>query len=107
AIADFNRAIEINPNFATAYCHRGNARYFLGDYEGAIADHNQALQLDPNLAQSYHSRGNAYFALENYDKAIADYIQTIKISTQLADNINIDIANAYHNRGVACFEHGA
>ncbi|HBE16890.1 MAG TPA: hypothetical protein DDW51_04565, partial [Cyanobacteria bacterium UBA11367] len=42
AIADYNQAIDINPNDAEAYNNRGVARSALGDKEGEIADYNQA-----------------------------------------------------------------
>ena len=45
AIADYNQAIKIKPDYADAYYNRGIAKYNLGDYQGAIADYNQAAQL--------------------------------------------------------------
>ena len=39
-LADFNKAIELNPNYADAYYNRGNAKGNLKDYKGAIADFN-------------------------------------------------------------------
>ena len=37
AIADFNRAIELNPKDAVAYSNRGNTKRDKGDLDGAIA----------------------------------------------------------------------
>ncbi len=45
AIADFNKAIEINPNYAAAYAARGSARAQLGDKQGGIADLHKAAEL--------------------------------------------------------------
>ncbi|MCZ8048138.1 MAG: tetratricopeptide repeat protein [Microcystis aeruginosa K13-05] len=45
AIADYNQAIQIKPDYAYAYIGRGNAKSNLGDKQGAIADYNQAAQL--------------------------------------------------------------
>ncbi|TRU19375.1 MAG: tetratricopeptide repeat protein [Microcystis aeruginosa Ma_MB_S_20031200_S102] len=44
-MADYNQAINIKPDYALAYYNRGNAKYDLGDKQGAIADYNQAAQL--------------------------------------------------------------
>ena len=57
AIADFNQAIKINPNYAQAYNNRGGIRYELGDKQGAIADFNQAIKINPNYANAYYDRG--------------------------------------------------
>ena len=50
AIADYNQAIKIKPDYALAYNNRGNAKYNLGDKQGAIADYNQAIQIKPDYA---------------------------------------------------------
>jgi tetratricopeptide (TPR) repeat protein len=47
AIADFDQALRINPNFAKAYRNRGMARTKLDDVHGAIADCFQALHINP------------------------------------------------------------
>jgi tetratricopeptide (TPR) repeat protein len=36
AIQDYNKVMELNPNYAFAYLNRGVAKYALGDYKGAI-----------------------------------------------------------------------
>jgi tetratricopeptide (TPR) repeat protein len=48
AIADFTRAIEIDPKRTDAHVHRGFAYDALGREEDAIADFRRALALDPN-----------------------------------------------------------
>ena len=48
AIASFDLAIELKPDFADAYHSRGRAKFELGDYHGAIADYERAIALDPD-----------------------------------------------------------
>jgi len=63
AIADYTKAIEINPNNADAYTNRGVVKYDLKDSSGAIADHTKAIEINPNFADAYNNRGVAkYFA---------------------------------------------
>ena len=57
AIADYNQALTINPNYAYAYVNRGDAWNEKGEYDKAIADYNEAIRLDPNFASAYCNRG--------------------------------------------------
>jgi len=52
AIEEYNKAIELNPNYAIAYAERGQAYFELGQYDLAIPDLAKAIELDPNLAGS-------------------------------------------------------
>jgi tetratricopeptide (TPR) repeat protein len=45
AIADYSKAIELNPKLAVAYSNRGEAKKAKGDQEGADADLAQAEKL--------------------------------------------------------------
>ncbi len=48
AVADFSRAIELDPTFARAYMSRGIAYGEMGQEQNAINDLNQALELTFN-----------------------------------------------------------
>ncbi|MEI6687187.1 MAG: tetratricopeptide repeat protein, partial [Planctomycetota bacterium] len=50
AIADYTKAIELNPNLATAYYNRGIVLKSLGKTEAAIADFTKARDLKINKA---------------------------------------------------------
>jgi tetratricopeptide (TPR) repeat protein len=45
AIADFSKAIEINPDFVDAYAHRGVAKERKGDMQGAKADYSKSIEI--------------------------------------------------------------
>jgi TolB-like protein/Tfp pilus assembly protein PilF len=47
AIAEFDRAIELNPNYATAYQWKTTPLVALGEFDRAIASDRQAISLDP------------------------------------------------------------
>jgi tetratricopeptide (TPR) repeat protein len=98
AIADYNRAIELNPKLAKAYTNRGNAHHGKGDYDRAIADYNRGIELDPNYDTAYNGRGNAYTGKSEYDRAIADYNRAIEL--------NPKYAVAYNSRGWAYYKKG-
>ncbi len=84
AIADYTRALQLDPEFAWAYIERGNAYGELQQYDKAIADYDQALTLDPKDTRAYRNRGNAYYVLQQYDKAIADYGQALTLDPESA-----------------------
>ena len=70
---DFNKAIELEPDYAYAYCRRGLAKYILQDYKGAIADYNKAIDLKPFFAQAYFYKGNALFELKETNQSIGNH----------------------------------
>ena len=99
AIAEYTKAIELNPNFAEAYANRALASFSQKEYSLAagneygfvIADYEKAIELNPIvninvvLARAYVYRGDYYFehALSDldYEKAIADYTMAMKIDS--------------------------
>jgi tetratricopeptide (TPR) repeat protein len=54
--ADFDRAIEINPNYGDAYYNRAKVRYFLEDKPGAIADYQKAAELSQKSGNTNDDR---------------------------------------------------
>ena len=95
AIAEYTKAIEINPNYSTAYTNRGNV-YFnhLMEYDLAIADYSKAIELDPNNALAYENRSGVYYTNKQYDLAIADDSKVIMLNPD---------SDAYQNRGVVYY----
>jgi len=80
AIADYDRAIELRPDYAEAYNNRGNAYAHKGDHDRAIADYDRAIQLQPDLAEAYYNRGLAYKQRGEEEKAIADFEKFLELS---------------------------
>src|SRR5205085_1043402 len=87
-IADYTKAIEIDPRSEFAYVNRGNARDNKGDDDGAIADYNRAIELDPRDADPYINRGVARRRKGYPDGAIADYTKAIELDPRNADAYN-------------------
>jgi tetratricopeptide (TPR) repeat protein len=53
AIIYYSKAVELAPDYATAYNNRGIARMIQGDLEGATSDFAIAAALDPSLVVAY------------------------------------------------------
>jgi hypothetical protein len=97
AIADYNTAIRLKPDYAEAYNDRGFAYYMKGGKapsQRAIADFTRAIELRPNYPKAYNSRGVMYMA-GGYAraKAIADFDRAIELKP--------DFRYAYINRANA------
>jgi Flp pilus assembly protein TadD len=94
ALAEFNRAIQLNPNLAIAYNYRGILKgEKIGDSQGALADYNRAIQLNPNDAKAYNNRGILKAnKLGDIQGALAEYNRAIQL--------NPSEAIAYSNRGL-------
>ena len=91
AIRDYDKAIELDPNYAAAYNNRGNSYATLMQYERSIQNYDKAIELNPNDAAAYNNRGNSYHNLKQYERAIQDYHKAIELDP--------NDANAYYNRG--------
>jgi len=69
AIKDYNKAIELNPDFIFAYFNRANTYAKSKQFDKAIADYNKAIELDNRLREAFYNRGLVY--LYNNDKTSA------------------------------------
>ncbi|MBW2565544.1 MAG: tetratricopeptide repeat protein [Deltaproteobacteria bacterium] len=93
AIAECDKALEINHKFAMAYIDRGIASVGKREYGRAISDFNKAIEINPTLPGFYLSRGIVYSYKGEYDKAISDFDKTI--------DLNPKAAMGYYSRGLA------
>ncbi|MDY6950155.1 MAG: tetratricopeptide repeat protein [Thermodesulfobacteriota bacterium] len=93
AIAEYTKAIELNPEYGRAYLDRGGAYLNKGQYDQAIFDSTKAIALHPNVSEAYFNRADAYRITAQYDRAISDYTKVIEL--------NPEYAKAYLDRGGA------
>jgi tetratricopeptide (TPR) repeat protein len=93
SLANFDRAISIDPNLAIAYGYRGFLKAEkLQDVRGALADYNRSIQLDSKSTIAYRNRGLLkQEKLQDVRGALADYNRAIQLDSKSA--------SAYYNRG--------
>ena len=87
AIADYNKAIEINPAYVEAYFYRGRLKFRLKDINGAIADYSKVIEINPKSAQAYLQRGIARINLGDKDGGCIDLDQAGKLGYEKAYEI--------------------
>ena len=87
----YERAIELDPKFATAYAGIADCCAFLYMYwdgskanlDGADAASLRALTLDPDLAEAHASRGFALALSRQYEAARPEFETAIRLNPKL------------------------
>jgi tetratricopeptide (TPR) repeat protein len=92
ALADYIKALQIDPHDFVTYSDLGLIYMDKGDYNMAIFEFGQAIKINPNYAGAYNNRARAYDKKGDLDKAMADYTKAIQVKS--------DYAAAYNNRGI-------
>jgi len=84
AMKAFDKAIEIDPHFASAYAGRAAIYNDWRQYQQALSESEQAIKLAPTLAWGFNTRGCAYIGLANYDKALEDLNRAMELDPNYA-----------------------
>jgi TolB-like protein/Tfp pilus assembly protein PilF len=80
---EFERAIALNPNYATAHHWYGdNLLAALGQFDRAIAEGKRAQELDPLSLIINADLGNTFTAARRYDEAIEQLRKTLEIDSR-------------------------
>jgi tetratricopeptide (TPR) repeat protein len=97
ALAEYTKALQINPRFFLAYEQRAeiySARKLYGD---AVRDYDKAIEMDPNSSVEYNDRGLAKSELNDVYGAISDFGDAIRTS----DGPSLFLKLTYENRADA------
>lgn len=91
ALRDYDKAIELAPDFLSAILNRGALKDDNGDHEGAITDYDLVIQLarDADLEdkkQAYFNRGNSKYNLEDEAGACSDWHQALELGADYASD---------------------
>lgn len=87
AIADFNHALEMDPNFAPAHAGLGQA-YWIGYdlfnkgkkwLDQLSIQCEEALKLDANLAEAHTCMGHSYNASGKYEMAVQEFRHSVEL----------------------------
>lgn len=102
AIADFDKVLELDPEYALAHAAKGGALYRRGEFENATAEFNIALNSTDwilqksggiGLAGVYASSARNLKAMEDYNKSIADYEEAIRYDPTLMTALLHQLSN--------------
>jgi tetratricopeptide (TPR) repeat protein/V8-like Glu-specific endopeptidase len=98
SLADYNKAISIDPTFYAAYDNRASLKdEKLNDVQGALADYNKAISIDPTFYAAYNNRAVLkYERLNDVQGALADFNKAI--------SLNPKYSTGYDNRANLKYE---
>ena len=95
AIRDYDRVLEIDPDFADAYYNRGVAKVRLREFQEAIEDFDKAIDSKPDDIFCYLNRGVAKDQIKEFQEAIEDFDKAIDLDPKYPYSyVNRAIANA-------------
>jgi tetratricopeptide (TPR) repeat protein len=96
ALAAYEKAITIDPEFAGAWNNKGLILFLQRKYVDANAAYDKAIEADQNFAEAWNNRGLVLAALKEYGQAVSCYERAIEINPRYAV--------AWFNKGVALRE---
>jgi tetratricopeptide (TPR) repeat protein len=85
AVAQFKKAISLNPNFPGAHTNLGFSLEQSGSLSDALENYKKALQLNPKDYIAQTNIGRAYYIQENYPKAIEEYEKAVRMKSDYPD----------------------
>lgn len=96
---EYQRAIQLNPGYATAHQWYGMYLISLGRLDEALMELNTAQQLDPLSLAVNNDLGRALYYARRYDEAIEQYRKIIQLYPSSAD-AHLNLALTYAEKSV-------
>jgi tetratricopeptide (TPR) repeat protein len=108
AVADFTRALELQPGLAAGHLGLGLARAVRSEFDSAVIEYTAAIAADPDSAAAYRERADTYFELERWTDAIADYDQLLELTPDPLSQYRRGVAHqseGHHDNAIADLTH--
>lgn len=80
AVAEYSKAIELDPRYVDAYNNRGIVYKRTGQYDLAVADFTKGIALAARDIDLYTNRASVYWLQKNWAAAEADYATAIRLN---------------------------
>jgi TolB-like protein/Tfp pilus assembly protein PilF len=95
---EYQRAIELNPNYAMTYHYYRNLLGSQKKYEEALAMQRRALEIEPFSLIINREYGMIYFIMRRYDEAIAQLKKTVELDATYP-SVHYNFSLAYWMKG--------
>ncbi|GAB6012670.1 tetratricopeptide repeat protein [Viscerimonas tarda] len=86
-VNNYNKALELNPDFVYAYYNRAEIRSMQRDFRAAVLDYNEVIRREPNFPDVYFNRGLDRLQLGEKDKGLSDLRKAGELGILNAYNI--------------------
>ncbi|OAV75338.1 lipoprotein NlpI [Bacteroidales bacterium Barb7] len=97
-IANYDKAIELNPEDYKILIRKGNYLYHLEKYDEAVECYDEAIKLNSGNGTAWNNKGKALYYLEKYDEAIKCCNEAISLEPE---NLKF-----WYNKGLILAEQG-
>ena len=86
-LSDYDKVIEVNPDFSFAYYDKANILCSQKDFITAITNFSKSIEIDPEFSEAYFNRGLAYLYLGEDAKGMADLSKAGELGIYKAYNL--------------------
>ncbi len=83
SLVHLDDATKLHPTYKNAYLLKGNAHFYLRNFERSIAAYDRALSLDPNYQEAHRNRA---FAMRDWGRYHGERLQDLPRAIQLLEN---------------------
>jgi tetratricopeptide (TPR) repeat protein len=108
ALGSYEKALDMEPDFAAAYYGMGNAHYALKEYDKAISEFQSAAELDSTAVPPLGNLGNVYLDTGRPEEAIAVYEKALALSPEnvlVCNNLGLAYTQAKeYDKAIATFK---
>jgi tetratricopeptide (TPR) repeat protein len=87
ALIDFNKAIDLRPDFALALNNRGAVKLYLQDLNGALMDLNRSISINPSDQWAYYNRALVYLNQDLTRMACNDLVISARLGNSGAKDL--------------------
>jgi tetratricopeptide (TPR) repeat protein len=98
AIPHFQKALQIQPDYAEAHYNLGNALVQEGRLDEALAQYRTALQIQPDFAEAHSNLGNALLSKGQVEQALVHLQKAVESQPDYAE-WHCNLANALRQAG--------
>jgi len=92
-IESFNKALELKPDFETAWCRKGVALEAIGKYKEALKSFNKALELKPKCFWLHYYQADVLSSLKRHGEALEELEEFFLVMKDKQDEDTVEIKN--------------